>query len=110
NNSRAIKISPITKSSSQSSQSLPRPSSLQKEITDDSYSSSSSASTMKPSASTKESSTETPKQYLERLQYTLSKSKLATMLAKRSNAFHQSALKAYMEIFDFEKNPIDIAL
>ncbi|CAG8473165.1 3693_t:CDS:10 [Diversispora eburnea] len=55
-------------------------------------------------------STETPRQYLERLQYTLSKSKLATMLAKRPTAFYQSALKVYMEIFDFENDPIDIAL
>ncbi|CAG8433908.1 7888_t:CDS:2 [Funneliformis mosseae] len=56
------------------------------------------------------SSTETPKQYLERMQYTLSKSKLATMLAKKSDAFHQSVLKEYMSAFDFEKDPIDIAL
>ncbi|CAG8680424.1 3593_t:CDS:2, partial [Cetraspora pellucida] len=33
-----------------------------------------------------------------------------TMLAKKSDAFHQAALKAYMESFDFEKDPIDIAL
>ncbi|CAG8782443.1 24715_t:CDS:2, partial [Cetraspora pellucida] len=36
---------------------------------------------------------ETPKQYLDR------------MLADN---FHQSALKAYMEIFEFEKVPIDL--
>ncbi|CAG8522295.1 13340_t:CDS:2 [Acaulospora morrowiae] len=56
------------------------------------------------------SGTETPRQYVERLKYTLSKSKLATVLAKKSDAFHQSALKAYMEAFNFEKDPIDIAL
>ncbi|CAI2168407.1 20446_t:CDS:2 [Funneliformis geosporum] len=56
------------------------------------------------------SSTETPKQYLERMQYTLSKSKLATMLAKKSDSFHQAVLKEYMNAFDFDKDPIDIAL
>ncbi|RIA97725.1 hypothetical protein C1645_751849 [Glomus cerebriforme] len=54
--------------------------------------------------------TETPKQYLERMRYTLSKSKLATMLAKKSDTFHQAVLKEYMNAFDFEKDPIDIAL
>ncbi|PKY54369.1 hypothetical protein RhiirA4_501296 [Rhizophagus irregularis] len=56
------------------------------------------------------SSSETPKQYLERMQNTLSKSKLATMLAKKSDSFHKAVLKEYMNAFDFEKDPIDIAL
>ncbi|CAB5191414.1 hypothetical protein RhiirA5_493216 [Rhizophagus irregularis] len=55
-------------------------------------------------------STETPKQYLERMQFTLSKSKLPSMLAKKSDSFHQAVLKEYMNAFDFEKDPIDIAL
>ncbi|GBC05108.1 hypothetical protein RclHR1_06030008 [Rhizophagus clarus] len=56
------------------------------------------------------SSSETPKQYLDRMQNTLSKSKLASMLAKKSDSFHKAVLKEYMNAFDFEKDPIDIAL
>ncbi|RIA90283.1 hypothetical protein C1645_805848 [Glomus cerebriforme] len=64
----------------------------------------------KNSAPLDKSSSETPKQYLERMQDTLSKSKLATMLAKKSDSFHKAVLKEYMNAFDFEKDPIDIAL
>ncbi|RIB14592.1 hypothetical protein C2G38_2248146 [Gigaspora rosea] len=53
---------------------------------------------------------ETPKQYLERMMYSISRSKLVTILAQKADAFHQSALKAYMESFEFEKVPIDLAL
>ncbi|CAG8736358.1 4176_t:CDS:2, partial [Cetraspora pellucida] len=56
------------------------------------------------------SDSETPKQYLERMMYSISKSKLVTILAQKADAFHQSALKAYMESFEFEKVPIDLAL
>ncbi|CAG8636871.1 24208_t:CDS:2, partial [Gigaspora margarita] len=53
---------------------------------------------------------ETPKQYLERMMYGVSRSKLVTILTQKADAFHQSALKAYMELFEFEKVPIDLAL
>ncbi|CAG8803489.1 1619_t:CDS:2, partial [Dentiscutata erythropus] len=53
---------------------------------------------------------ETPKQYLERMMYSISRSKLVTILAQKADAFHQYALKAYMESFEFEKVPIDLAL
>ncbi|CAG8620308.1 15943_t:CDS:2, partial [Cetraspora pellucida] len=53
---------------------------------------------------------ETPKQYLERMMYSISRSKLVTILAQKADALHQSALKAYMESFEFEKVPIDLAL
>ncbi|CAG8558064.1 479_t:CDS:2, partial [Racocetra persica] len=53
---------------------------------------------------------ETPKQYLERMMYSVSRSKLVTILTQKTDAFHQSALKAYMELFEFEKVPIDLAL
>ncbi|CAG8660697.1 2233_t:CDS:2, partial [Cetraspora pellucida] len=53
---------------------------------------------------------ETPKQYLDRMMYSVSRSKLVTILTQKADNFHQSALKAYMEIFEFEKVPIDLAL
>ncbi|CAG8588302.1 16942_t:CDS:2, partial [Cetraspora pellucida] len=53
---------------------------------------------------------ETPKQYLDRMLYSVSRSKLVTILTQKADNFHQSALKAYMEIFEFEKVPIDLAL
>ncbi|CAG8586847.1 9407_t:CDS:2, partial [Dentiscutata heterogama] len=56
------------------------------------------------------SDSETPKQYLERMMYSISRSKLVTILAQKADAFHRSALKAYMESFEFEKVPIDLAL
>ncbi|CAG8439989.1 5563_t:CDS:10 [Scutellospora calospora] len=56
------------------------------------------------------SDSETPKQYLERMMYSISRSKLVTIIAQKTDTFHQSALKAYMESFEFEKVPIDLAL
>ncbi|CAG8441862.1 2910_t:CDS:2 [Scutellospora calospora] len=53
---------------------------------------------------------ETPKQYLERMMYSVSRSKLVTILTQKADVFHQSALKAYMKLFEFEKVPIDLAL
>ncbi|CAH1765204.1 18719_t:CDS:10 [Entrophospora sp. SA101] len=53
---------------------------------------------------------ETPQQYLDKLRDTLSKSELITLLAKSKDVFHESVLHTYLEIFDFESDPIDIAL
>ncbi|CAG8448772.1 7439_t:CDS:10 [Ambispora gerdemannii] len=56
------------------------------------------------------SSTETPKQYLERMQDTLSKTELTLLLAKNKDAFHEAVFQAYLDSFDFHEDPIDIAL
>ncbi|CAG8644677.1 8010_t:CDS:2, partial [Ambispora leptoticha] len=56
------------------------------------------------------SSTETPKQYLERMQDTLSKTELALLLAKNKDAFHEAVFQAYLDSFEFHEDPIDIAL
>ncbi|CAG8465267.1 11346_t:CDS:2 [Racocetra fulgida] len=53
---------------------------------------------------------DTPQQYLEKLRDTLSKSELATLLAKSKDIFHEAVLRTYMETFDFRSDPIDIAL
>ncbi|CAG8750293.1 33731_t:CDS:2, partial [Racocetra persica] len=53
---------------------------------------------------------DTPQQYLEKLRDTLSKSELATLLAKSKDIFHEAVLRTYMETFDFHSDPIDIAL
>ncbi|KAG9293217.1 hypothetical protein G9A89_010588 [Geosiphon pyriformis] len=54
--------------------------------------------------------TETPKQYLERMQDTLSKSELSTLLAKNKDVFHEAVFRTYMDSFAFHQDPIDIAL
>ncbi|CAG8632993.1 2680_t:CDS:10, partial [Dentiscutata erythropus] len=53
---------------------------------------------------------DTPQQYLDKLRDTLSKSELATLLAKRHDVFHEAVLRTYMETFNFRNDPIDIAL
>lgn len=53
---------------------------------------------------------ESPKQYLDKLRDTLSKSELATLLTKSKDVFHETVLRTYMETFDFTSDPIDIAL
>lgn len=53
---------------------------------------------------------DTPQQYLDKLRDTLSKSELATLLAKSKDVFHEAVLRTYMETFDFHNDPIDIAL
>jgi Sec7-like guanine-nucleotide exchange factor len=53
---------------------------------------------------------ETPQQYLERVQYTLSKAELATLLAQHKDVFHEAVLRTYMESFEFKEDPIDLAL
>ncbi|CAG8737258.1 4185_t:CDS:2, partial [Dentiscutata heterogama] len=53
---------------------------------------------------------DTPQQYLDKLRDTLSKSELATLLAKSKDVFHEAVLRTYMETFNFRNDPIDIAL
>lgn len=48
--------------------------------------------------------------YLSRLKQAVSKSVLASLLAKSDDSFHVAVLKAYMNIFIFSGDPMDMAL
>lgn len=53
---------------------------------------------------------ETPRQYLDRLRATVCKSELPAVLATSGDTFHTATLKIFLEQFDFNGDPIDIAL
>jgi len=53
---------------------------------------------------------DTPPVYLSKLFEAMSKSVVASLLARNGDQFHLAVLKAYMETFDFENDPMDIAL
>lgn len=53
---------------------------------------------------------ETPPVYLSRLFEVLSKGVVASLLARNGDPFHLAVLKAYMQTFDFENDPMDMAL
>ncbi|KAA8908365.1 hypothetical protein FN846DRAFT_777421 [Sphaerosporella brunnea] len=53
---------------------------------------------------------DTPPVYLSKLFEAISKSVVASLLARNGDPFHWAVLKAYMETFDFESDPMDMAL
>lgn len=53
---------------------------------------------------------DTPPVYLSKLLHGISKSVIASLLSRNSDSFHQEVLKVYMETFDFESDPMDMAL
>ncbi|KAL0580317.1 hypothetical protein V5O48_001734 [Marasmius crinis-equi] len=53
---------------------------------------------------------ETPQVYLKRLQAAVSKSEIAGILASTTDPFHIECLKMYISQFDFEEDPLDVAL
>lgn len=53
---------------------------------------------------------DTPPAYLVKLFDAVSKSVVASLLARNGDPFHQAVLRAYMETFDFENDPMDMAL
>lgn len=53
---------------------------------------------------------DTPQMYLSKLFEALSKSVVASLLARNGDVFHLAALKAYMGTFEFVSTPMDMAL
>lgn len=53
---------------------------------------------------------ETPQVYLARMEKAVSKSVLASLLARSDDSFHVAVLNAYMSTFDFRDDPVDMAL
>lgn len=53
---------------------------------------------------------DTPPVYLSKLFDAVSKTVVASLLARNGDPFHQAVLRAYMETFDFENDPMDMAL
>jgi hypothetical protein len=53
---------------------------------------------------------DTPPVYLSKLFEAISKSVVASLLARNEDTFHLAVLKAYMGTFDFENYPMDMAL
>ena len=53
---------------------------------------------------------DTPQMYLSRMEKAVSKSVLASLLARSDDAFHVAVLKAYMATFEFRDDPMDMAL
>jgi Sec7-like guanine-nucleotide exchange factor len=53
---------------------------------------------------------DTPPVYLSKLFEAISKSVVASMLARNGDLFHLAVLKAYMETFNFLDDPMDMAL
>lgn len=53
---------------------------------------------------------ETPQVYLARMENAVSKSVLASLLARSDDRFHVAVLNAYMAMFDFRDDPVDMAL
>ncbi|KAI5821010.1 hypothetical protein BZA77DRAFT_239420 [Pyronema omphalodes] len=54
--------------------------------------------------------TDTPPIYLSKLLEALSKSVVASLLARNGDPFHLAVLKSYMETFQFADDPMDMAL
>lgn len=53
---------------------------------------------------------DTPQMYLSKLFEALSKSVVASLLARNGDVFHSAVLKSYMGTFDFSSTPMDMAL
>ncbi|KAI0704903.1 hypothetical protein BC835DRAFT_1410243 [Cytidiella melzeri] len=53
---------------------------------------------------------ESPEIYLQRLTEAVSKAEVASVLASSSDEFHTKALRAYLARFDFNHDPLDVAL
>ncbi|KAF7791941.1 hypothetical protein EIP86_002967 [Pleurotus ostreatoroseus] len=53
---------------------------------------------------------ESPEVYLSRLLEAVSKAEVATVLASSADTFHAAALRAYLDRFDFNGDPLDVAL
>ncbi|KAJ3556939.1 hypothetical protein NM688_g1749 [Phlebia brevispora] len=53
---------------------------------------------------------ESPEVYLHRLTEAVSKAEVATVLASSADSFHAAALRAYIDRFDFNGDPLDVAL
>ena len=53
---------------------------------------------------------DTPESYLARLENTISRGVVASLLSRSGDEFHQKVLKAYLATFDFTKDPMDMAL
>ncbi|KAI5779699.1 hypothetical protein EDC01DRAFT_621152 [Geopyxis carbonaria] len=53
---------------------------------------------------------DTPPVYLSKLFDAVSKSVVASLLARNGDSFHQDVLTAYMRTFDFENDPMDMSL
>lgn len=53
---------------------------------------------------------DTPPVYLSKLLDAVSKSVVASLLARSGDTFHLAVLTVYMETFDFESDPMDMAL
>ncbi|KAF8532649.1 hypothetical protein BDD12DRAFT_765199 [Trichophaea hybrida] len=53
---------------------------------------------------------DTPPIYLSKLFQAISKSVVASLLARNTDPFHLAVLKAYMESFNFSDDPMDMAL
>ncbi|TGZ76687.1 hypothetical protein EX30DRAFT_312144 [Ascodesmis nigricans] len=53
---------------------------------------------------------DTPPAYLAKLFDAISKPMVASLLSKNGDPFHMAVLKAYMETFDFENDPMDMAV
>ncbi|KAF9650747.1 hypothetical protein BDM02DRAFT_3111798 [Thelephora ganbajun] len=53
---------------------------------------------------------ESPEQYVDRLTETVPKSDIVTVLASSGETFYADALKHYLSQFNFESNPLDVAL
>ena len=53
---------------------------------------------------------ETPQVYLARVENAVSKSVLASLLARSDDGFHVAVLNAYMATFEFRDDPVDMAL
>lgn len=53
---------------------------------------------------------DTPQMYLARMEKAVSKSVLASLLARSDDAFHVAVLRAYMATFEFRDDPMDMAL
>lgn len=53
---------------------------------------------------------DTPESYLARLENTVSKGVIATLLSANDDPFHAAVLKAYLDTFNFENDPMDMAI
>lgn len=53
---------------------------------------------------------DTPQMYLSKMETAVSKSVVASLLARSGDTFHVAVLKSYMATFDFHDDPMDMAL
>ncbi|KAI9445134.1 hypothetical protein H4582DRAFT_1913491 [Lactarius indigo] len=53
---------------------------------------------------------ESPAAYVDRLLYTISKAEIASVLASSGETFYTNALQAYIDRFEFDGDPLDVAL